>query len=67
MSFKVTEKLSRKVLEAYADAAYAAAAAHAYADAGKRNLILSKFGEAVVQILIEMKAPGTEFLYLTEG
>lgn len=27
---------------------------------------LSKFAEAVVQILIEMKAPGAEFLYITE-
>ncbi len=46
---------------AAADAAYAADAADV-----KRDSILAEFGEDVVQILIEMRAPGTEFLFLTE-
>ncbi len=47
---------------AAADAAYAAAAAaDAYA---ARVKVLSAFAESVVQILIEMKAPGCEFLDL---
>jgi hypothetical protein len=54
------------------DAAYAAAYAAVYAayaaDAdAKRDSVLAEFGEDVVQILIEMKATGTAFLYLTEG
>jgi hypothetical protein len=47
-------------------AAYAYAYAYAAADATKRDSVLAEFGEDVVQILIEMKAPGTAFLYLTE-
>jgi hypothetical protein len=60
---------------AYADAA-AAAAAYAYADAAAyadadadaaaRDKVLGDFAEAVVQILIDMKAPGCQWLYLTE-
>jgi len=51
-----------------ADAAYAAAHAAdaAYAAGGRRDAVLAEFGEDVVQILIEMKSPGSEFLYLTE-
>jgi len=59
-----------------ADAAYAAAAASAAADAyaaaaayaadaaKKRDSILSAFAEDVVQILIDMKAPGAQWLDL---
>ena len=59
-----------------ADAAYAAVravvravvhvAAYAAAHAGNGDKVLSDFCERVVQILIDMKAPGCEFLYLTE-
>jgi hypothetical protein len=57
--------------DADADADAAAAAAAAAADAAAayaavRDGVLSEFGEDVVQILIEMNAPGTKFLYLTE-
>ena len=58
--------------DAAADAAaYAAAdayaAAYAAADAAAaRDKILSDFAEGVVQILIEMKVPGCEWLPLTE-
>jgi len=61
------------VADAAARAAYAAHAAHAadaaYAAAAKksRNDVLGDFAEGVVQILIEMKAPGAQWLYLTEG
>jgi hypothetical protein len=54
---------------AAAAAAYAAAAAAfaaAFAAGAARDTALSKFAEDVVQILIEMKAPGCAFLYLTE-
>ena len=54
----------------YADAAaYAAAdaAAAAYAAADARDKSLADFAEGVVQILIEMKAPGCQWLALTEG
>ena len=56
---------------AYADAyasAYAYADASAYADAYAyaRDKILSDFAEGVVQILIEMKVPGVQWLELTE-
>jgi hypothetical protein len=53
---------------AYADAAaaYAAYAADAYAARSARDTSLADFAEGVVQILIEMKAPGCEWLYLTE-
>ena len=44
-------------------AAYAAGAAGAAADAAHAN-ILSEFAESVVQILIDLKAPGCEFLDL---
>ena len=63
--------------DADADAdAYAAAAAYAAADAAAaadadakkaRDKSLADFAEGVVQILIEMKAPGCEFLALTEA
>ena len=45
-----------------AAAAYAAAAAAYAADAAKRDEVLSDFAEAVVQILIEMNAPGCQWL-----
>jgi len=48
---------------AYADAAYAAAYAAYAADADRS---LAAFAEGVVQILVEMKAPGCEWLGLTE-
>jgi hypothetical protein len=55
---------------AYADAAYAAAAYAAdaaAADAAKaRDTSLASFCEAVVQILIDMQAPGCQWLWLTE-
>jgi hypothetical protein len=58
---------------AYAAAAAAAAAAdaYAYADAyadakSARDRSLAEYAEAVVQILIEMKAPGCQWLVLTE-
>jgi hypothetical protein len=54
----------------YADAAaYAAAdaAAAAYAAADARDKSLADFAEGVVQILIEMKAPGCQWLALTEA
>jgi hypothetical protein len=51
---------------AYAAAAYAADAARAAARAAARDKALADFAEAVVQVLIEMKAPGCEFLSLTE-
>jgi hypothetical protein len=49
-------------------AAYAAssAASSAAAYAADADRILGNFAEAVVQALIEMKAPGTQWLYLTE-
>ena len=49
---------------AYADAAASAAA---YADAAARDKSLADFAEGVVQILIEMKAPGCQWLALTEA
>jgi hypothetical protein len=56
-------------------AAYAAYAAYAYAyaayayaaRAAAYDKALSKFAEDVVQILIDMKAPGCAYLYLTEN
>ncbi len=51
---------------AYAAAYAAANAADAAANAAARDSVLAEFGEDVVQILIEMKAPGTQWLYLTE-
>ena len=50
---------------AYADAADAAAAA--YSAAAARDKSLADFAEGVVQILIEMKAPGCQWLALTEA
>jgi hypothetical protein len=57
-------------------AAYAAYAAYAYADAAyadaaaagmmARNKSLANFCEKVVEILIDMKAPGCQWLWLTE-
>ena len=53
--------------DAAANAAYAAANV-ANADAYiERDSVLKEYCECVVQILIEMKAPGCEFLYLTEN
>ena len=55
---------------AYAYAAAAAADAAAYAaDAAyaARDQSLAAFAEGVVQILIEMKAPGCQWLFLTEA
>ena len=55
------------------DAADADAAADAAADADdaarskKRDEILSDYAERVVQILVDMKAPGCQWLYLTES
>jgi hypothetical protein len=61
--------------DAAAAAAYAAAAADAAADAADaaaakktaRDKSLSDFAEEIVQILIDMKAPGAAFLGLTEA
>jgi hypothetical protein len=47
-------------------AAYAAEAAAYAAEAAKRDEIMSDFAEGVVQILVEMNAPGCQFLNLTE-
>lgn len=47
--------------------AVAVAAADAAARGVTRDKILADFCEDVVQILIEMNAPGTAYLYLTEG
>ena len=46
----------------------AAAAADAAADAtaGGRDQALEKFAEEIVQILIDMKAPGCKWLFMTE-
>ena len=46
-----------------ADAAHYAAHAADYAD---KDSVLSLFAEEVVQILIALKSPGSEYLYLTE-
>jgi hypothetical protein len=51
--------------DAAANAAYAAANA-AYAKKQARDTELGRFAEAVVQILVQMKAPGCQWLYLTE-
>ena len=51
---------------ALASAASAAHAAHAAAHAATYDEVLSGFAEGVVQILIDMKAPGAKWLYLTE-
>ena len=56
--------------DAAATYAYAAAAAGAAAADGApaaRDKSLSDFAEGVVQILIEMKAPGCQWLFLTES
>jgi hypothetical protein len=50
---------------AYAYAAYADDA-DAYADAAARDKALAAYCEGVVQILIDMKAPGCAYLWLTE-
>jgi len=49
----------------YAASAYDAAAAYDAASAARFE-ILSNFAESVVQILIEMKAPGCKWLFLAE-
>lgn len=51
---------------AYAAANAAYAAANAAANAAKREKFLMDYAESVVQILIEMDAPGCKWLYLTE-
>ena len=50
-----------------ANAANAAAYAAAYAKKSARDKSLADYAEAVVQILIEMKAPGCQWLELTEA
>jgi hypothetical protein len=50
-----------------AASAYAAASAAYAAKSKARDQVLSDFAEGVVQILIEMKAPGCEWLSLTEA
>ena len=57
---------AKKTAAAAADAAADAAYAYAYADAAARDKSLANYAEAVVQILIEMKAPGCQWLDLTE-
>ncbi len=52
---------------AAAYAANAAAYAAAYAAYAARDKVLDQFAEEVVQILIEMKAPGCQWLSLTEA
>lgn len=54
---------AKKAAYAAADAAAAAAAAYA-ADA---NEMLSQFAEAIVQILVDLKSPGAQWLPLTEA
>ena len=49
-----------------AEAAWAVRVA-AWAAEAERDRILSLFAEEIVQVLIELKAPGCEWLYLTEG
>ena len=52
---------------AYAADATAYAYAYAYAaTAGGRDQALEKFAEEIVQILIDMKAPGCKWLFMTE-
>jgi hypothetical protein len=50
-------------------ASYAADAAASYAAdaAAAQDRVLSKFAEEVVQILIDMKAPGAKWLWMTEA
>ena len=55
------------VAAALAARAAAEAAAAAAEAAEERDRILSLFAEEIVQVLIELKAPGCEWLYLTEG
>ena len=54
-------------LRSAADAADAAAAAAAAARSKKRDEILSDYAERVVRILVDMKAPGCQWLYITEN
>jgi hypothetical protein len=65
-------KAAANAASAYAAAsaaasAYAAASAAYAAKSKARDQVLSDFAEGVVQILIEMKAPGCEWLSLTEA
>jgi hypothetical protein len=63
---KATADAAYATADAAKAAAYAAADSAAYAAAyAASDKILSDFAEAVVQILIELKAPGAEYLYLT--
>jgi hypothetical protein len=57
---------ARAAAEAAEAAAEAAGWAGWAARAAERDKILSDFAEGVVQILIEIDAPGCKFLYLTE-
>ena len=73
VSAKETAYAAYAAAYAYADsaAAYDAAAADAAADAdaaknAARDASLAAYAEAVVQILIDMKAPGCQWLWLTE-
>jgi len=51
-----------------ADAAYAAADAEAAAyAAAERDRVLANYAERIVQILIDMNAPGCQWLWLTEA
>ena len=50
--------------EAQAEARAAAASASASADARTRDRVLAQYAEWVVQILIDMNAPGCEWLDL---
>ncbi len=47
-------------------AAYSADSAARAADSAAYDKVLSDFAEEIVQILVAMKAPGAQFLYLTE-
>jgi hypothetical protein len=60
-------KYAAESAAAYAESAaeYAESAAE-YAESAAEDEVLSKFAEDVVQILISMKVPGCQWLYLTE-
>ena len=68
----VAAAAAANVADAYAAANVAAAAAAAAdaanaADAAERDRVLAEFAEEVVQILIDLKAPGRQWLSLTEA
>ena len=66
-SIEELKKARVDAADAAAYAAYADAAAYAAAAAAARDKILSDFAEDVVQILIDMKVPGVQWLPLTEA